>query len=356
MKLTLAPKKIDTKDLYIMGLNLLVEGKKEDALQVFTQSVKADSENVEAYYHAGNILRELDNVERAEKIHSELLRRPALLPDFREKVKLALVRDCLALKNFQQAEQLITDSLKGNKQIWLKEALLEVYESTENWEKAITLKAEIDKQKGDNAPELIALYYVERGKALMEKNGRAARIQFKEAIKKDPLLPWPYILIADSYFHENRIDDALEFWSRLFDANPAQAYLIFERIEKYYYDAGEYGEVGRIYRRLVDREPNNVDALLALSRYLTKRGDKGEALSYCKKALEINPKDRAAYAEILSQTLSSIDVSDEIKEAVEGMLKMYPAKKRFICKSCRTRTETPHWHCHSCGAWSPYKL
>jgi len=349
-------KKLNADDLYMKGLILLLDGTKEEALKYLTQAAQEDSENVEAFFHAGNILRDMGKLERAERIHSELLLRPTLNTEFRKKDKLALIRDYIAMKKFAKAEVLILEAIKTSKSLWLMEELLKIYENTKEWSKAIELKEEINKWKDASDDTQLALYQLECGKTLMAEDGHTARLKFKEALKLNSLLPWPYILIADTYFKENRFEDGLKFWSKLFDTLPSKAYLIFDKIERYFYESGAYGEVGRIYSELIEREPENIDALLALSGYLYKRGDREEAVSYCRKALEINPNSREAYAELLRQVLDSVECDDQIQALIHEMLKMYPARKRFKCKVCMHRTETPHWRYNACGAWIPYEL
>ena len=230
MKFGLFKPSVSAKDLYIKGLNLLLENRSEEAIRYLTECVRLDSEIADAYLLLGNLFRERGEWERAEKVHAELLLRPALGPDLKNKVKLSLIRDYLAGKKHTKAEQLILEAAETNKQLWLKEELLNIYEATGNWEKAVELKIDIDKEKGIDDPEKLALYYLEYGRTLMAKNGRAARIEFKEAIKKNAQLPWPYIFIADTYFAENREDDALEFWSKLMDTVPEKAHLLFEKM------------------------------------------------------------------------------------------------------------------------------
>jgi lipopolysaccharide assembly protein B len=358
MKFSLFKKKgPSAKDLYIQGLNLLLEGRSTEALSHFIESATLDSDNAAAYYHVGNIFRSRGSLGRAEKIHTELLKRFNLPWELKVKIKVSLARTALSTQNRARAEELIQQvAAEDGRAAWIKEDLLSLYEKAGQWQEAINLKLELDKIKGLSEPKKLALYYLENGSAQVKDNGRAARIQFKEAIKLNPLLPWPYILIADSYFRENRVDDALEFWSKLFDAVPSKAYLIFDKIETYYYSAGEYGEVGRIYRRLADTEPENVNALLALSRYLYKKGSREEALYYCRRVLELKPDSREASAELLRQTLDSVKSVDEIRENVERLMRLCPSGRSFVCRSCHKGAEEPHWRCRHCNAWDPFGL
>ncbi|MBL8029067.1 MAG: tetratricopeptide repeat protein [Fibrobacteres bacterium] len=343
------------EEVYLIGLNLYVDGQRDEALRLLVECARLNSEKVDAFYHAGNIFREMGKVDKAERIHQELLMRPSLTGDKRKRVQLALVRDYIALKKYQQAESLLKEAAGGTKNKLILEELLKIYEVTEEWEKALDTLSELEKVKDQPDPRY-ELYCLESGKALMKTDGHAARLRFKEAIKRNSNSPWPYILIADSYFQAERVDDALEYWSKFFDKMPKHAHLLFSRIEKFYFEGGAYHEVGRIYRELLENEPNNIDAMLALAAYMARMGERDEAMVLCRKVIEISPDSREAQAELLHQMVDGGSSFEEIKEVVKDVLQLVPAKKRFRCKSCGERTENPSWKCSACGAWNPYEV
>jgi lipopolysaccharide biosynthesis regulator YciM len=343
------------EEIYLIGLNLYVDGQRDEALRLLVECARINSEKVDAFYHAGNIFREMGRVDKAERIHQELLMRPSLVGDKRKRVQLALVRDYIALKKYQQAEALLKEISGGTKNRQVLEELLKVYEVTQEWEKAAETLDDLEKIKGQTDPRF-EFYYLESGKAIMNTDGHAARLKFKEALKRNPDSPWPYILIADSYFQADRVDDALEFWSKFFDKMPKHAHLLFDRIEKFYFEGGAYHEVGRIYRELLEREPNNVDAMLALAAYRARMGERDEAMLLCKKVLEIKPDSREAQAELLRQMVDGSNNFDDIRETVKKVLELVPSKKRFRCRVCGERTEEPSWRCASCGTWTPYEV
>ncbi len=341
--------------LYIRGLNLYMDGQKEEALNTLIECAKSDSEKVDAFYQAGNIFRELGRAEKAERIHRELLMRPSLSADKRKRVQLALMRDLIVQKKYKQAEGVIGEIQGGTKDALVIEETLRVYEASQEWEKALTALSDLEKIKGKQEPRF-EYYCLELGKSLMASDGHAARLKFKEALKRNPESPWPFVLISDSYFDAGRVDDALKYWSEFFDKQPKRAYLLFDRIEKFYFDNGSYHEVGNIYRELLEREPNNINAMLSLASYQAKRGEKEEAVALCRKTLEINPSSREAQVELLRQLLDLSTSYEEIKGIVKEMLQLLSAKQRYRCKSCGSRTETPSWRCENCGVWSPYEV
>ena len=66
------------RDLYAEGLDMMVTGKLKSAYKNFRDIISQDSNNVKAYLHLGQVLREGGNVTRALKIHKNLLSRKDL--------------------------------------------------------------------------------------------------------------------------------------------------------------------------------------------------------------------------------------------------------------------------------------
>src|SRR2546428_3989042 len=65
---------------YQYGLAALLRGEKEEALDAFTETVRIDTDNVDAYIHLGNLLREMGEPARALHIHRELTVRARQTP------------------------------------------------------------------------------------------------------------------------------------------------------------------------------------------------------------------------------------------------------------------------------------
>ena len=70
--------KSSIKDLYAEGLDMLVMGKRKIAYKNFKKIVDHDSNNINAYLHLGQVLREGGNPGKALEIHKNLLLRKNL--------------------------------------------------------------------------------------------------------------------------------------------------------------------------------------------------------------------------------------------------------------------------------------
>ena len=66
------------KDLYAEGLDMLVIGKRKSAYRIFKTIIQQDSNNIKAYLHLGQVVREGGNPKKALEIHKNLLHRKSL--------------------------------------------------------------------------------------------------------------------------------------------------------------------------------------------------------------------------------------------------------------------------------------
>ena len=64
-----------------------------------------------------------------------------------------------------------------------------------------------------------------------------------------------------------------------------------------------YGDAADLFRKVLEREPDSVDALLGLGESLMNSGSVKEGVGYLKKVLELNPDNpnRAAIEQLIQQ-------------------------------------------------------
>src|SRR3989338_9398546 len=72
----LTPRKLPPD--YYMGLNYLIDEKHDHAIDVFVKLLQVDSDTVETHLSLGNLFRSQGEVERAIRIHQNLIARPEL--------------------------------------------------------------------------------------------------------------------------------------------------------------------------------------------------------------------------------------------------------------------------------------
>jgi lipopolysaccharide biosynthesis regulator YciM len=123
---------------YLTGLDYLVSEQPDRALDTFLKLMDANSETLETHFALGTLYRRRGEVERAIRIHRNLLGRPALAAEHREQALLALAQDYLRAGLLDRAERLFqqVSDVPRLRAIAL-DALRGVYERQRDWAQAL---------------------------------------------------------------------------------------------------------------------------------------------------------------------------------------------------------------------------
>lgn len=351
-------KNLEKKD-YIRALNYLIEDDYPKAIEYFYNAVRNDTENIDAYIKLGDIFRQQKKVDKAVKIHNELLVRRNLDHTTRSEIIKSLVLDHIALKNYSKAlENLNTLIAVEPKNQWAKKQQLVIYEAKGDWENAFKTFKQLAKIEGrKEVNNQLALYKVENGKkSIKNKKEREGRILFREAIKLDPACSAAHIELGDSYVREERYTDAIKVWVEFVRKVPNHSYLVFDRLQEVLYSIGSYGEIENILQELHQEYPNNLDVIFTLADIRSRKGDTEGAIQLCELALEKNPDSIHAGLKLIKLYDRNHEKEKALKLAKEVADKSFDSKMEFVCSVCNYKTNIPIWHCPKCNAWKSFNL
>lgn len=348
----------DSSD-YIKALNAYIEGDIDDAVKLFYRSVNQNTENIDAYIRLGDIFRKQDKIEKAIKIHRELLVRRNLSQDTKKQIYRSLVKDLVKAMYFDKALETVHQIFRiESRNIWAKKQELLIYESKQDWGNAFKTLKHLDRwEKIPKVNSKLALYKVEMAssifKNLKEKDGR---IQLREAIKLDPNCSSGYIFLGDSYVREERYSDAIKIWVDFVKHVPAQSHLVLYRLQEVLFAKGNYSEIENILIDLNEKVPNNIDVSTMLSDLKERKGDLNGAIRQCEGVLDIEPNSQLAKLKLI-KLYSKNDNSDlALKTALELADHNNKAQKKYFCSICSYESFNPLWHCPECNSWNSFNL
>jgi lipopolysaccharide biosynthesis regulator YciM len=345
-------RKVPVQTPYTEALQALLSGDRTRALAKLRETVQRDTANIDAYIRLGHLYLEMDNQVRALKIHRMLTLRTDLTNAQRMDVYRALARDYTILGDFPRAleslEQILRLSKRDISALRDKQALLE---KQQNWGAAFETAQKLESLDGNVSPRRLAILKVFEGLQLAQRGKeRDGRLCMRDAVKLDGQCPAPFLYWGDSYIRERRIGDAVNIWKRLLERNPSQSYIVFDRLASNLFELGRFGEIEQIYRTVLRKNPQNVHAYVALSKFLRKRGDLSEGIAVLEDGLEKNPESlwlRRLLVRIYGEqgdtsrlvTLTRDILARVIKEAYE-----------YTCSECHHVTREPLWRCPKCGS------
>ena len=136
----------DTGDIfedYFVGLNYLLNDEPDEAIDTFIKALEINSETFETHLALGALLRRRGKVDKAIKVHQNLLGKPGLEPSFSDSTRLQLAVDYISAGLLDRAERLLDDILSENSPAkWdALRHLITIYQTEKEWEKAINCSA-----------------------------------------------------------------------------------------------------------------------------------------------------------------------------------------------------------------------
>src|SRR5471030_2870183 len=91
---------------YLIGLNFLLNEETDKAVDVFVKMLEVDSDTVETHLAVGKLFRKRGEVDRAIRIHQNLIARPNLERVYREQSLFELGSDYLSAGMLDRAEKI----------------------------------------------------------------------------------------------------------------------------------------------------------------------------------------------------------------------------------------------------------
>ena len=163
-----------------------------------------------------------------------------------------------------------------------------------------------------------------------------------------------YLNLGDVRVAQGNEKEAARIWETLVQVAPDRAYLAFDRLERLAVRKGVAERFTRLCRRLIEDNPQDWRARLALSRHLAAKGQTQEALDLMFAALVQNPHALSIHQAIwralgqLRHPPSLVDRYGELTEHAVFYLDPH------VCMRCRYRSTELLWQCPHCHDWNTF--
>ena len=207
---------------YLKGLNFLLNEQTDQALEHFLQMVRVDDKTIETHFALGSLFRRRGEVDRAIRIHQNIIARPDLAAEQRDQALYSLAKDYLHAGLLDRAENLFARLSQGSRyQVQALEALCRIYAQEKEWERAIDAAERLEVLGGRSLALQIAHYYCELAEASAQQNDyAAARAYVKKAQKGRPRTMRGALTRAHIAQETHDSKTALRLYHRIIDSSP----------------------------------------------------------------------------------------------------------------------------------------
>src|SRR5574341_115404 len=118
---------------YFKGLNFLLNEQPDKAIEAFIEVVKVDPQTIELHFALGGLFRRRGEVERAIRMHQNLVDRADLANDQRVVALYELAQDHLKAGLLDRAEDMFARLRGTSGEPRALQHLLEIYEQEKDW-------------------------------------------------------------------------------------------------------------------------------------------------------------------------------------------------------------------------------
>ncbi|MGB0713705.1 MAG: tetratricopeptide repeat protein, partial [Gammaproteobacteria bacterium] len=148
---------------YFQGLNYVLNEQPDKAIEVFIKMVEVDSDTVETHFALGSLFRRRGEVDRAIRLHQNLIARPNLDRGQRAQALLELGRDYMLAGLFDRAENLFRELVDARFHIrQAYENLVAIYEQEKDWDNAIKAARNLEGRVPRDMRPVIAQFHCEK--------------------------------------------------------------------------------------------------------------------------------------------------------------------------------------------------
>jgi lipopolysaccharide biosynthesis regulator YciM len=340
---------------YFKGLNFLLNEQPDKAIEAFIEVVKVDPQTVELHFALGNLFRRRGEVERAIRMHQNLVERADLGQEQKLNAMFELAKDYLKAGLLDRAEELFSKLQNTPHAEAASRHLLEIFQQEKDWSKAIQIAQELDKITNQSHQKEIANFYCElAANEIMHSRPQNARPHLDAALAAHRKCVHASILLGDLEMLEKRYETAIEAWKRIESQDPAYLSLVAEKLLNAYRHLDKPDEGLQLLRGYLSNYPS-LDLLnVVFQATLTRQGAEPayELVRYeMKRAPSLLGLDKLLEAQMLEAPLERRHDLELMKNLVHSHTR---GLAMYRCENCGFRARQFYWRCPACGGWETY--
>ncbi|MHB8535688.1 MAG: lipopolysaccharide assembly protein LapB [Sulfuricaulis sp.] len=352
-----ARRTFDLPSAYFKGLNFLLNEQPDKAIEVFIRVLEVNSETVETHLALGNLFRRRGEVERAIRIHQNLIARPTLDRDQRSHALLELGQDYFKAGLFDRAENLFLElaEIRVHSEQALK-LLLHIYQQEKEWDKAIAVTRKLARVSGKDMDEMIAQFYCELAdQDFTRKDYPAARERLKQALQADDKCVRASMRLGDIDAQQEKYRRAIDDWKRIEEQDVHYLGEVAERIADGFRKLNDEEGLYEYFRATLQRH-GGVSLALTFADIIGSREGVETAEKFVVDWLRRSPNVHGLHKLLELNLLRAPSSARNDLMLLKGIIEELRAQHLgYACGQCGFSGKTLHWLCPGCSRWNTIK-
>lgn len=339
---------------YFIGLNYLLNEQPDEAIETFIRALEVNPETVETHIAIGKLFCQRGDVERAIKVHQNLLARPNLTREQADRVQLELARDYLVVGMLNRSERLLEELVEAGSPL-RGEALADlvrVHEREHDWDRAVDMGGRLMRERPEFAVTL-AHYYCEQAAALIKQSELPqANKRLLQALEVDDSCSRAVLMLAELALDMGRQGDAVRWLRRLAERDAEfvpQALPLVRRCA----DNGALDMLAYLDKVLADHPQPQVAVVLARADQMKGQVRLSEVSHFVLEHIQRQPS-LLGLLYLIDLHLDHAETKGRdnlliLRAIVEALVVDKPP---YRCSACGFLAKRLHWQCPTCHGWS----
>ena len=336
---------------YYRGLNFLLSDQPDKAVDTLIKMINLNNDTAETHIAMGNFFRHRGEIDRAIRVHQNLVSRDELQSTQRETALRELGRDYMQAGFLERAEDTFAKLLSSDRHFdFAQQQLFAIYQTTKEWERAIAL-AEKMLQDNEVVRTKLAHFYCEQAQIELDKQDlESALALLQKAVNADEHATRPWLMLGQVTFDEGRYNESIDYLLQVAKREEdwfIEAIPVIQKITEQTQDWDKFETL------LNTHWVQSATAYLAMVTIMVNQNRNQQAADYLFSQLQKTPTMRGFHRlmQLYSDNTTDNDAKQTYQHLAEMVGKQIQQRPRYRCKSCGFSGRKLYWLCPSCKKW-----
>lgn len=340
---------------YYKGLNLLLSDQPDKAVDTFIKMISVNNDTIETHISMGNFFRHRGELDRAIRVHQNLISRDEISEKQEALALVELGTDYQMAGFFERAEGVFIQLLDNERHFnTAQNKLFSIYQVTKEWNKAVELATRSLKITPNNEHLFLLLshFYCEQALVLVDESRfDDARRLLKKAVLLEGNQVRPWLELGKLAVQQKHYNEAFDY---LLEIPKRDIDWLSEAIPLLEVSATQIDDWIKLENALDSYWQKCASSYISKVNILARKGEVEKAAEILLVQLKQHPTMRGFKALLsLYQQLSSdkrtLDSIEHLQVLIDKQIAQRP---KYRCHSCGFTGRQLYWLCPSCKKWS----